>query len=68
MEVNSSALPQTGISTESLPLNVNSYIDLLRVAGMPQDETQIMRVTHQGKAVNLFVKKMACINFMRRHV
>ena len=49
MEVNSSALPQTGISTESLPLNVNSYIDLLRVAGMPQDETQIAIVTDSGK-------------------
>ena len=49
MEVNSSALPQTGISTEALPLNVNSYIDLLRAAGMPQDETQITIVTDAGK-------------------
>ena len=49
IEVNSSALPQTGISTEALPLNVNSYIDLLRAAGMPQDETQITIVTDAVK-------------------
>ena len=29
--------------------SVNSYIDLLRAAGMPQDETQIAIVTDSGK-------------------
>ena len=48
MEVNASSLPETGISAEALELNVNSYIDLLRLAGLQQDENQIRIITDAG--------------------
>ena len=48
MEVNASSLPETGISAEAIELNVNSYIDLLRLAGLQQDENQIRIITDAG--------------------
>ena len=48
MEVNASSLPETGISAEAIELNVNSYIDLLRLAGLQPDENQIRIITDAG--------------------
>ena len=46
--VNNGTIPQAGVASEVVPLDVNSWIELTRLTGLQQDPMQIRINTNVG--------------------